>query len=176
VIHALALLSLMAGPVQAEEATPPPPAVGRPVPQVALFGLEGRKFRLQDVREPVVVLNFFAFWCDTWIAELPQLRELAGQQKPLGFRLLAISVDGKWTDQLDVVCGDDPLPYPVLIDRTSRLSSELGLRRIPTVLVLNRERRVTAVFEAHPGNPGLLDAIRAAGSMANGPKGKTRGS
>jgi hypothetical protein len=78
--------------------------------------------------------------------------------------LLAINVDGKWTDQLEAVCGDDPLPYPVLIDRTSRLSKQLGLRRIPTILVLNRERRITAVFEAHPGNPKLLDAIRAAGS------------
>jgi len=140
------------------------------MPQVELFDLEGRKFRLRDVREPVVVLNFFAFWCDTWIAELPQLRELAGEQGQLGFRLLAINVDGKWTDQLDVVCGEDPLPYPVLIDRTSRLSKQLGLRRIPTILILNRERRITAVFEAHPGNPKLLAAIRAAGSTANGTK------
>jgi len=111
-----------------------------------------------------VVLNFFAFWCDTWIAELPQLRELAGEQQDLGFRLLSVSVDGKWTDQLRVVCGDEPPPWAVLIDRGSRLSRQLGLRRVPTLLVLNRERRVTAAFEAYPGNPALLKAIRAAGS------------
>lgn len=159
----LTAVSCIAG-ARAEEGGPSPPSTGQRLPQVELFDLQGRRFRLPDIREPVIVLNFFAFWCDTWIAELPQLRELAGQQKQLGFRLLAINVDGKWTDQLGVVCGDDPLPYPVLVDRTSRLSKQLGLRRIPTILVLNRERRVTAVFEAHPGNPALLEAIRAAGS------------
>jgi thiol-disulfide isomerase/thioredoxin len=165
VIQTLAVL-LCACAAPAEEPDPPPPAIGALVPSVELFDLHGRRFRLQEVREPVIVLNFFAFWCDTWIAELPQLRELAAEQKPLNFRLLAVNVDGKWTDQLQAVCGDDPPPYPVLVDRGKRLSQSLGVRRIPTIVVLNRERRVASVFEAHPGNPALLEAIREAASTA----------
>ena len=162
----LGLLVWGATAVRAEEGDPPPPAVGASLPQADLFDLQGQRVRLQDLREPVIVLSFFAFWCNTWIAELPQLRELAAEQKRLGFRLLMVSVDGKWTDQLQAVCGDDPPPFPVLVDRNSRLSHKLGLRRIPTVLVLNRERHITAVFEAHPGNPKVLAAIRETGSTA----------
>ncbi len=169
---ALAAILSLALPPGAASADDPPPLVGQRIAPFELFDLQGQRLRLREVREPVVVLNLFAFWCNTWIAELPQLRELAGDRQALGFRLLSISVDGKWTDQLAVVCGDDPPPWPVLVDRESRLSRQLGLRRIPTLLVLNRERRVTAAFEAYPGNPALLEAIRAAGSAtADAPRG-----
>lgn len=157
----IALLGL-AGPTVADEAALP--LVGRALPQAELFDLQGQRLRWRDMREPVLVLNFFAFWCDTWLAELPQLRELAGEQQALGFRLVSVSVDGKWSDQLEVVCGENPPSWPVLVDRGSRLSRQLGLRRVPTVLVVNRERRIAAVFEAYPGNPKVLAAIRAAGS------------
>lgn len=142
-------------------------ASSKGLPAVELFDLEGKRLRIQELREPVLVLNLFAFWCDTWIAELPQLRELAAEQRRLNFRLLSISIDGKWTDQLAVVCRDDPLPYPVLVDRTGRLSQAFGVRRIPTILVLDRRRQTVARFEAYPGNPRLLAAIRRAASTGN---------
>jgi peroxiredoxin len=130
------------------------------MPQFTLFDSDGRQLRLRDIREPVVVLNFWAFWCDTWIAQLPQLRELASEQESLNFKLLAVSVDGLWSDQLEAVCGQQRLPFPTLIDRRGRLSKQLRLRRIPTVIVLDRERKLTYIHEGHPGNPAILNAVR----------------
>ncbi len=161
--HVLALLACLTPALAAEE-EPTPPAVGDPLPRFELFDVDGRRVRSSEIAEPVIVLNFWAFWCDTWIKELPQLRELAAQQRALGFRLFTVTIDGAWTDQLRQVCGDEGIPFPVLVDRGSRLTSRLGLRRIPTVIVVNRERRITFVHEAYPGNPAILTAIRAAGS------------
>ncbi|MFQ6131351.1 MAG: peroxiredoxin family protein [Armatimonadota bacterium] len=155
-------LLLAAPPAAPEEVGPP--TVGSRLPDFRLFDVEGRQLRLGEVKQPVIVLNFWAFWCDTWIAELPQLRELAAQQGELGFKLLSVSVDGVWTDQVKAVCGDEGLPFPVLIDRGSRLSKRVGLRRVPTLLVVGRERRITFVHEGYPGNPHVLRAIRAAAS------------
>jgi peroxiredoxin len=145
-----------------------PPAVGEAMPQFTLFDADGRQVRLRDIKQPVVVLNFWAFWCDTWIAQLPQLRELATEQQTLGFRLLAVSVDGRWSDQLEEVCEEEGLAFSVLMDRRGRLSKQLRLRRIPTVIVLNRERRITYIHEAHPGNLAILQAIRQAASENSG--------
>ena len=142
------------------------PMLGAPCPDFALFDLQNRQLRLADLTEPVIVLNCFAFWCDTWIAQLPQLRELAAQQSSLHFHILSISVDGVWIDQLQAVCGENALPYPVLVDRDSRLSQTLGIRHVPTVFVLNRERKIVWVHEGYPGNSRLLRAIRQAQSTA----------
>lgn len=148
----------------AASAEGPHPALGAPAPDFALPAMQGGALRLADVTEPVVVLNLFAFWCDTWIAELPQLRELATRQEDLGFRLISISVDGRWSDQLAQVCGDDPPPFPVLLDSARTLSGPLGLRHVPTIIVLDRERRARFVYEAWPGNHVVLRAIRRTAS------------
>ena len=98
----LTLLILCATAALADE--PPPPAVGAQAPEFALFDMHGACRRLSDFHEPVIVINFWAFWCDTWKAQLPQLRELAGQQGDLSFRLLAISVDGQWSTRDGSIC------------------------------------------------------------------------
>lgn len=162
-VAAGALLTACAGAALAE-AEGPHPALGAPVPVFALPQMQGGTLRLADVSEPVVVLNLFAFWCDTWIAELPQLRELATRQEDLGFRLISISVDGRWSDQLAQVCGDDPLPFPVLLDSGRTLSAPLGLRHVPTIIVLDRARRARFIYEGYPGNHVVLRAVRRAAS------------
>ena len=161
-IAALALATC-ACPVVAE-GEGPHPALGVRVPDFALANMSGGLLSLAEVTEPVVVLNLFAFWCDTWIEQLPQLRELATRQDDLSFRLISISVDGRWSDQLAQVCGDDPPPFPVLLDSGRTLSAPLGLRHVPTILILDRHRRARFVYEAYPGNHVALRAIRRTAS------------
>jgi peroxiredoxin len=141
---------------------PSPPALGQQVPPFELFDLGRAAHRLTNYQEPVIVLNFWAFWCDTWKAQLPQLCQLARQQRELRFRLLAVSIDGQWSDSQEQTLRDQRLPFPVLLDGQRTLGTALGLRRVPTVMVLNRERKVTWLHEAYPGNPAVLKAIRSA--------------
>lgn len=141
---------------------PPPPALGQQVPAFELFDLGGEVHRLADTREPVIVLNFWAFWCETWKAQLPQLRALARQQQELNFRLLVVSIDGQWSDNQQQTLREQRLPFPVLLDGQRTLGTALGVRRVPTVMVLGRDRKVRWLHEAYPGNPPVLKAIRRA--------------
>lgn len=162
----MVVLVLVAGVSWAEEEVRPPPAVGGLVEDFGLFDMEGRMRRLGDYREDVIVLNFWAFWCDTWQKQLGQLKELARQQEELGFRLIVVSVDGQWSDMqkahLRRIGAAGELGFPVLLDGQKVLAGRLGLRRVPTVVVLDRERRVRWVHEAYPGNPAVLGAVRKA--------------
>ena len=153
VIPALAEVDPSEGPV---------PALERTVPDFALQRIGGGVMRLTDIEEPVVVLNIFAFWCDTWIQQLPQLRELVARQNDLDFRLIAVSIDGRWSAQLQQVCDDDPPAWPVLLDGDRVLAKALGIRHAPTVLVLDRSRKVLYAWEGYPGNHRVLRGIRRA--------------
>lgn len=135
------------------------------MPAFALFDLDGKLHRLSDYHEPVLVVNFLAYWCNTWVEQLPQLRELARQQHDLNFRLICISIDGQLTDVRRKYVGDQKLPFPVLLDGRKTLAKQLHLRHVPTVYVLDRERKATYVHEAYPGNPPVLQAIRKAASQ-----------
>lgn len=148
--------------VAASADEPPPPTLGRQVPPFALFDFSRQVHRLNDYPEPVIVLNFWAFWCDTWKAQLPQLKALAQKQQELNFRLLVVSFDGQWADNQRQYLREQRLPFPVLLDGRRTLGTALGVRRVPTVMVLGRERQVTWLHEAYPGNPPVLKAIREA--------------
>ena len=92
----------------------------------------------------------------------------------MNFRLIAVSVDGQWADVRRQVGDGSKWGFPVLLDGQSSLATALGVRRVPTVMVLNRARRVVWLHEAYPGNPVVLKAIRAAMSggtplIAHGP-------
>jgi thiol-disulfide isomerase/thioredoxin len=159
-------LWLTAAPLLAGE--PPPPAPGQTVPDFQLFDLQQVSHRLADYREPVLVINFWAFWCETWKAQLPQLRELARLQEELGFRLIVVSVDGRWAEVRRgggvSRLGRDPAldwGFPVLLDGQRRLADTLGVRRVPTVMVVAR-RRVVWLRETYPGNTTVLRAVRRA--------------
>jgi len=137
------------------------PRPGSFLPDVDLLDAAGRPLRTADLRGKVLVLNLFAFWCDTWKAQLPQLIELAAAQEALDFRLVSVSVDGRWREELAATCGARALPFPVLADVGGRLSAALGVRRVPTVLLLDARGRIAWVHEGYPGNLQLLRAIRA---------------
>lgn len=167
----LASLLLVAAAQAAEEDPRPPPQPGQIVPEFQLFDAQGKLRRLSDCREPVIVINFWAFWCDTWQAQLAQLQELARQQGELNFRLLVVSVDGQWSDMQRAHLKriqEQGLGFLVLLDGQKALATRLGVRRVPTVFVLDQQRRARYVHEAYPGNLEVLKAIREAAGGGQG--------
>jgi cytochrome c biogenesis protein CcmG, thiol:disulfide interchange protein DsbE len=59
---------------------------GEPAPDVTLTLLDGSPLRLSDLRGQVVVVNFWASWCEPCLAEMPELQaywdaaQLAGEK------------------------------------------------------------------------------------------------
>jgi len=53
------------------------PLVGKPAPNFALRGMDGKLVQLEELRGQPVFLNFWATWCQPCIAEHPVLRAVA---------------------------------------------------------------------------------------------------
>src|SRR5580700_9880457 len=105
-------------------------------PDFTLPDLQGKVLSLQEMRGHVVVLNFWAFWCDTWKEELPHLKELAKEQSDRDFRLVAISVDGtRLQEFVDRTNGD--IGFPVLLDAGGEVSASYKVAHVPTVVILD---------------------------------------
>ncbi len=135
------------------------PPVGRQAPDFALPTVEGSTVRLADLRGRPVVLNFWAFWCDTWKAEMPHLRRLAEHRRELGFEIIAVSVDGA---RLHTYKAREPggAPFPVALDHGGAVSRAYGVTKVPTVLVLDAQGRVRYRASGYPGNQPILTALR----------------
>ncbi|AGK50702.1 MULTISPECIES: TlpA disulfide reductase family protein [Burkholderia] len=69
-------------------------AVGRPAPGLVLHTLDGQNIASDDLRGNVVILTFWATWCEPCRIELPLLSEYAAHHAANGLRVLGFSLDG----------------------------------------------------------------------------------
>lgn len=113
----------------------------KPVPAIRFMDATGRVMTLEDFRGRVVVLNLWATWCTPCVAEMPTLDRL---QKQVGDDaiVLALSIDRGGQDAVREFYDRTGVKHlKVFVDPTMRAQSELGLRGLPTTLIIDRQGR-----------------------------------
>lgn len=126
-------------PARAQDAPAPKrwPAA-RPTPALALANAEGGTFRLAEAKGQVVLLNFWASWCEPCRTELPSLELLAERHEKQGLQVLA--VNHRETDQaLARFIAQYPLTLPVLRDRDGAAARAWGVRIFPSTIAIGRD-------------------------------------
>ncbi len=67
--------------------------VGEPAPDFDATTINGEKLHLADFKGQVLVLNFWATWCEPCKKELPLLDAYYRAQKDFGLRILAVTTE-----------------------------------------------------------------------------------
>ncbi len=120
-----------------------PTAPGAQIARPLLDGSGER--RLAELRGQVVVLNFWASWCEPCRAEAPALRA-AHERLQRGGKgtVLGATYDDATADSKAFVAEQD-LTYPSVRDVGKDLAERYGTRSLPETFVLDPEGRVVAV-------------------------------
>lgn len=131
--------ALPAVPVQAQAQRKPWPA-GKPTPPLALPAWEGPGFSLAQARGQVVLLNFWASWCEPCRAEMPSLELLAERHAKDG--LVVQAVNFRETDAaIRRFLAQWPLTLPILRDRDGAAARDWQVRIFPSTLLVGRDGR-----------------------------------
>jgi cytochrome c biogenesis protein CcmG, thiol:disulfide interchange protein DsbE len=69
-------------------------AVGQPAPPLVLATLDGRSIATRDLIGQVVLVTFWATWCEPCRRELPLIADYASHAGPQGLQVLGFSLDG----------------------------------------------------------------------------------
>ena len=133
---------LAAASGQAWASVPPylrwPP--GRTTPALELPRWEGPVWRLADAQGQVVVLNFWASWCEPCLAELPSLELLASRQRQDGLQVVTVNFRESDSTLLRHL-QRQPLSLPILRDREGAAARAWRVRIFPTTVVVGRDGR-----------------------------------
>ncbi len=103
--------------------------VGRPAPGFSLMSSRGRLWTLKASRGHIVLLDFWASWCEVCRADTPVLRTFA--QRYAG-RVDVVGID--WREPQTALAGFVQrfgLPYPNLRDGSGLVARAYGLRGVP---------------------------------------------
>jgi thiol-disulfide isomerase/thioredoxin len=131
------------GPASAAHVVRPWPA-GRPVPELDLADLAGKRWRLQPLAGQVVVLNFWATWCEPCRTEMPSLEAMAARRGPSGVRVLTVNykespeVIGRFLERL-------PFKLPILLDPDGDATFSWTPRVFPSTVLIGRNGQPSAV-------------------------------
>lgn len=117
-----------------------------------LDDVKGSRFQLSEhLGKEVVLLDFWATWCDPCKAEIPHLVKMYDERKSKGLLVVAISIDGP--ESLAQVRGDVEqlrMPFPVLLDQESRVVAQYNPRRTaPYTVLIDRSGKIVKVHEAY---------------------------
>ncbi len=127
------------------EAAVKPDKDRKPAPAFTLKDSEGRRVSLADFQGQVVLLDFWATWCDPCKMEIPWFIDLQRKNKDRGFTVLGVSMDDDGWDAVTPFVKRLGVNYRVLMgdDFTAQLYG--GVDALPTTFLIDRKGLIAAV-------------------------------
>ncbi|MDN3919907.1 TlpA family protein disulfide reductase [Roseateles violae] len=112
----------------------------QPTPALDLPGFDGPGFKLAEARGKLVLLNFWASWCEPCRSEMPALELLAQRYEREG--LLVVAVNHRETDAaIRRFLQAMPVELPIVRDADGAASRAFGARMFPTSVLIARDGR-----------------------------------
>jgi thiol-disulfide isomerase/thioredoxin len=130
--------TLLAAPAAAQALKPWP---GGATPALELSDLEGARHRLADYRGKVVLVNFWATWCEPCREEMPSIERLRASLEGRPFAVLAVNLaepESRIRKFLDTVPGR----YTVLLDRDGQAARAWQARMLPATYIVGLDGRI----------------------------------
>jgi thiol-disulfide isomerase/thioredoxin len=122
-----------------------------PAPDVTLKDLDGKDLSLAQYKGKVVLVNFWATWCEPCQVEIPWLIEIQQKYAAKGFTVLGIAMDEDgarvvtpWVqkERFDVNGSKSQMNYPIVIGNDAAADKFGGLLGYPTSLLVTREGKI----------------------------------
>jgi len=143
---------------------------GKPAPEIKLKDLQGREVSLLDLKGQVVLLNFWATWCDPCRAEIPWFIEMQAKYGPKGFTVVGVAMDdeGKSAvapfvekERFDVNGQRLPMSYPVWLGNDEIAEQFGGILGYPTSFLISRDGKRVGKFQGLKDYDELASAIES---------------
>ena len=129
---ALIALSLAGCGELSEKAT-----VGLTAPDFTLVDLQGKTWKLSDLRGQVVLVNFWATWCPPCLEEMPSMEKLYRSMSPDSFKMVATLYKDE-PEAAQRLVSSKGYTFPVLLDPDEKTGQAYGLTGVPETFIIDR--------------------------------------
>jgi len=174
---AAGVVALLAVMVWADHKFPPAgaPAASAPAkptdaPAVSLKDLNDKDVTLQEYKGKVVLVNFWATWCEPCHDETPMLIHMQQEYGAKGFTLLGIAMDEEGTKvvnpyvqttQFSVDGHPAAINYPIVLGSDDIATQFGGLLGMPTSYLVSRDGKIIKKYIGSLTDTQVLKDVQA---------------
>ena len=118
-------------------------------PDFELLDINGKNFKLSDLRGKVVLLNFWGTWCGPCKREIPDFISLIKKHKNAGLEIVGITLSSGSSEKIQNFSDKWGINYTLLTDikgnETQAVTARYGqvtrepITGIPTTFIIDRE-------------------------------------
>jgi thiol-disulfide isomerase/thioredoxin len=154
---------VLTGPALAVEPARLVPWTGAALPPLALRDPAGRSHALDDLRGQVVLVNFWATWCEPCREEMPSMQRLKERLASRGFSVVAVNF-GEAAARVATFVRDTgvPLDFLFLLDPGQQAARAWRVRVLPASFLVGLDGRVrySVLGELDWTRPDVEAAVR----------------
>ncbi|MGD0673895.1 MAG: TlpA disulfide reductase family protein [Polyangiaceae bacterium] len=148
------------GPLAVSEPRGPSTVTATAAPDFSASELGGKPFHLRDhVGKEVILLDFWATYCEPCKSEFPHLRSMYQKDRDRGLLVVGVSMDGPETAaDVPAFVRRFELDFPVVVDDDSRIASLYNPKKsMPLSVIIDRTGRIAVIREGFsPGDEKLV--------------------
>jgi len=162
----------------AKETTTATAEVGKAAPEFELKGIDGKTVKLSDLKDKVVVLEWFNMECPVCVKRMPIMEETSAKYAKQGVVWLAVdSTAVRKVEENVAFAKDKKIAYPILMDNDGKVGKAYGAKTTPHMFVINKGKLVYAgaIDDGNANEAGkknyvaeALDSILAGKEVATG--------
>ena len=116
--------------------------LGQPAQDFSLHDLEGRAFRLRDLRGKIVLLDFWASWCGPCRIDLPHIEAL--HHEYTREELVVLGVNSESETLARSFMEQQGYSFPSLVDQGHEVSRQYEATSLPTIVIVDGEGNIAA--------------------------------
>jgi peroxiredoxin len=140
----LFVASFLAFPGQGDAA----PRVGQPSPNFKVISTTGQAISQDNYRGHVLVLDFFATWCQPCRQSIPHLVEMNRKYGKQGLQILGVSVDEDGERLVKAFTDEFRVTYPVALAGDA-LTVDFGIRSVPVMYLVDKKGKIVEVYRGY---------------------------
>jgi thiol-disulfide isomerase/thioredoxin len=117
------------------------PWKGKPTLPLARSDVDGKPVDLKALRGRVLVVNFWATWCEPCRDEMPSLQRLREKLAGRPFEVLTVNF-GESPEKIAQYLGKENVALPVLLDRDKDSAKAWGVGGLPMTFLIDAKGRI----------------------------------